>query len=107
MMPELALLVGKKGTEFSSDVQRRQTGRRKGFLKAQSKSNRKHSLLTVWSKMGVEGEAASGVSPREKGEGANIPASARNVPPLQPAAGRGCMVGEERDKEGKQVEPRG
>ncbi len=66
-MPELALLVGKKGSEFSSDMQRRQTGRRKGFLKEQSKSNRKHSLLTVWSKMGVEGEAASGVLPEEKG----------------------------------------
>lgn len=49
-LPELALLVGKKRSEFSSDVQRRQTGWRKGFLKVRSKSNRKHSLLTVWSK---------------------------------------------------------
>lgn len=103
-MPELALLVGKKGSELSSDVQRRQTGRRKGFLKVRSKSNRKHSLLTVWSKMGVEREAASGAWPGEKGE--------QTCPP-QPAACPLCcqlpaVVGEEGVKHGgKQVEPRG
>ncbi|CAB1460254.1 unnamed protein product [Pleuronectes platessa] len=50
----------------AADVQRRQTGKRgKGFLNAPSKSNRKHSLLTVWSNMDAEGEVASGVVPGE------------------------------------------
>lgn len=66
--PELALLVGKKESEFSSDVLRRQTRRREGFLKADSKINRKLSLLTVWLKMGMEGEAASGTRSQLKGE---------------------------------------
>ncbi len=40
--------------------------------------------------------------------GANAPASARNVPPLLPAAGRICVVEEDRDEHGgKQVEQRG
>ncbi len=40
--------------------------------------------------------------------GANAPTSARNVPPLLPAAGRICVVEEDRDEHGgKQVEQRG
>lgn len=107
-VPGLALLVGKKRCEFSSDVQRRQTGQRKGFLKVRSKSNRKHSLLTMWSKMSVE--AASGISPGEKGV-ANKPLSAHNVTPPPHICCQlltMALVGEESDKHGgKQVEVRG
>lgn len=54
--------------------------------------------------MGVEGEAASGVSPGWEGGGGE----ARCAPPLLPAAGRGCTVGEDTDEHaGKQVELRG
>ena len=74
-------------------------------MKALSKSNRKHSLLTVWSKMGVERERDSIWRVVRREGGANIPASARIVPPLLPAAGHGYMVGEEDG--GKHVEQRG
>lgn len=92
-MPELALLVGKKRLEFSSDRQS------EGFLKLQSKSNRKHSLLTVWSKTECRGSIWR-LAWREGG--ANRSKSAHDEPPLLPEPDRGWRGA---DKEGgKQVE---
>lgn len=105
MMPELALLVGKKGSEFSSDMQLRQTGRTKRLFESAIQEQQKTLPLDRVVKNGCRGRGGIWRLAR-MGRGGG--GEAHCAPPLLPAAGRGCTVGEDTDEHaGKQVELRG
>lgn len=105
-MPELALLVGKKRSEFSSVGSTDRQGEGKGFGSTVQEQQKTFPLDRVV-KNGCRGRGGIWHVTWRKG-GANIPTLAHHVPLLLPAAGRGHKVEEKREKDGgKQVELRG
>ena len=100
MMPELALLVGKKGSEFSSDMQLRQTGRTKRLFESAIQEQQKTLPLDRVVKNGCRGRGGIWRLARMGGrEGASMPTPARCAPPLLPAAGHGCTGRAERGRQ--------
>ena len=110
MMPELALLVGKKGSEFSSDMQLRQTGRTKRLFESAIQEQQKTLPLDRVVKNGCRGRGGIWRLARMGGGGrmqACPPRLAVRLLCCQLQA-VGARWGEETDEHaGKQVELRG
>lgn len=102
-MPELALLVGKKGCVFVRRAAQTDRAKERLFENAVQEQQKTLPLDRVV-KNGCRGRGGIWRVVWMEG-GANIPASSCNVPPLLPAAGHGCIVGEEDG--GKHIEQRG
>lgn len=99
MMPELALLVGKKGSEFFVRRAARTDRAKERLFESAIQEQQKTLHLDRVVRNGCRGRGGIWRVAQREG-GANRPASARNVPTLLPAAGCGYVVGEERVKDG-------